>query len=82
MTTVNIGYVQEHLTELLDLISGGESFLIEREGQPLATMTPPNGADSARPLRKIGFMDGQFNIPDDIKAMDREEIEHLFEGRL
>lgn len=30
--------------------------------------------------RRIGFLDGQFEVPDDFKEFGREEIEKMFYG--
>jgi hypothetical protein len=44
------------------------------EPAPLLPCDPP-----AAP-RWLGFMEGQFTVPDDFDTMDQEEIERLFYG--
>jgi prevent-host-death family protein len=78
MRTVNIHEAKTHLSRLVEQAAHGEPFIIAKAGKPLVKVTPldPPAAGSSR----IGFMDGQFNIPDDFDRMNEEEIRQMFEG--
>lgn len=40
----------------------------------------PQPNEPALPLRRLGLLEGQFTVPDDIKTMFAEEIEEMFYG--
>jgi antitoxin (DNA-binding transcriptional repressor) of toxin-antitoxin stability system len=56
----------------------GESFIIAKAGKPLVKVVPLDQAE--KPKRRIGFLKGRYQIPNDIKAIGREEIAAMFEG--
>jgi prevent-host-death family protein len=77
MRTVNIHEAKTHLSRLIEDAANGESFVIAKSGKPMVKVTaihPPT------PKSRIGFLDGQFTIPDDFDTLHREEIIRLFEG--
>ena len=41
---------------------------------------PIRTEESPLPKRRLGFMEGQYTVPDDIKTMFAEEIEEMFYG--
>ena len=47
--------------------------LVENAKSPLA--------GSGLKVRRLGFLAGQFSVPDDFDQMDRAEIEQMFDGR-
>ncbi|QND62924.1 type II toxin-antitoxin system prevent-host-death family antitoxin [Mesorhizobium loti] len=57
----------------------GESFVITKAGEPLARIVPIDQPASAQ-RRRVGFMAGQFSIPDDFDRMGRNEIERRFDA--
>jgi prevent-host-death family protein len=77
MKTVNIHEAKTHLSRLLEGVGQGESFIIAKAGKPLAKVVP----FSEKPPQRIGFMEGQFEVPDDIDTMFAEEIQDMFEGK-
>ncbi|WP_420960204.1 type II toxin-antitoxin system Phd/YefM family antitoxin [Brucella sp. IR073] len=79
MRTVNIHEAKTHLSRLIDKAAKGEPFVIAKSGKPMVKVV---AIDAAAPdaKRRIGFLDGQFSIPDDFDDMGREEIEKLFGG--
>ena len=79
MKSVNIHEAKTHLSRLVEQAARGEPFIIARAGKPLVQVSAI--ADAAKPApRRIGFLEGKFTIPDDIKAFAREEIEEMFYG--
>jgi prevent-host-death family protein len=79
MRTVNIHEAKTHLSRLVDQASKGESFIIARAGKPLVKVVPIDEA-ARLPPRRLGFLVGKVKVPDDIKAIAREEIEEMFYG--
>lgn len=76
MKTVNIHEAKTHLSRLIEAALQGEAFVIAKAGKPLVKVEM---VDAPEPQR-IGFMEGQFAIPDDFDAMFAGEIASLFEG--
>ena len=79
MKTVSISDAKTHLSRLIDGAARGEPFIITKAGKPMVKVVPVD-APERKPVKRIGFLEGQFTIPDDIKAIDGEEIEKLFYG--
>jgi prevent-host-death family protein len=77
MRTVNIHEAKTHLSRLVDRAAQGEEFIIAKAGKPLVKVVPLDTRDTATP-RRLGFLEGEFNVPDDFDSMGREEIERLF----
>jgi prevent-host-death family protein len=79
MRTVNIHEAKTHLSRLVERAAQGEPFVIARAGKPLVKVVPI-GAPRAGATRRLGFLAGQFVVPDDFDRMGSEEIGGLFEG--
>jgi len=77
MKTVNIHEAKTHLSRLVEAAAKGEPFVIAKSGKPLVKVVP---VDAPAAPRRLGFMQGQFTVPDDFDTMDQEEIERLFYG--
>jgi prevent-host-death family protein len=75
--TVNIHEAKTHLSRLVAAAAKGEPFIIAKAGKPLVKVVPIGAPPSPR---RLGFMRGQFTVPDDFDTMDQEEIEKLFYG--
>jgi prevent-host-death family protein len=76
MKTVNIHEAKTHLSRLLESVGRGESFIIAKSGKPVAKVVPI----FEKPPQRIGFMEGQFVVPDDIDTPFKIEIEEMFYG--
>ncbi len=76
MKTVNIHEAKTHLSRLLEGVSNGESFVIAKSGKPVAKVVPV----LERPARRIGFLKGVVEVPDDIDSPFKTEIEEMFYG--
>ena len=79
MKTVNIHEAKTHLSRLIEEARKGEPFIIAKSGKPVVKVIPID-APSGRKVRRLGFMEGQFTVPDDFDRMFSKEIEKLFEG--
>ena len=78
MLTVNIHDAKTNLSKLIAAAVAGEPFIIAKAGKPLVKVSRIEDADAPRKSR-IGFMVGQFDVPEDFKAIGREEIEQMFD---
>ena len=77
MKTVNIHEAKTQLSKLVERASRGESFTIAKAGKPLVRVTALS-APAGSQIRRLGFMAGQFSVPDDFDSMGKEEIERTF----
>jgi prevent-host-death family protein len=82
MKTVNIHEAKTHLSRLVEEAAKGEAFVIAKAGKPMVRVVPLEEAASEEPKkkRKIGFLEGQFSVPDDFDTMFAKEIEEMFYG--
>lgn len=77
MKIVNIHEAKTHLSRLVEAAAGGEPFVIARAGKPLVrveAIAPPR-------IRRLGFLEGRFRIPEDFDRMDEGGIADAFEGK-
>lgn len=79
MATVNIHEAKTHLSRLLARAAKGETIVIAKAGQPIAKLTPLD-APSAGQARRLGFLEGVFQIPDDFDTMGSDTITEMFDG--
>lgn len=75
MVTVNIHEAKTQLSKLVDKAAKGESFIIAKAGKPLVKVT---ALDAPARLRRLGFMKGEIEVPDDFDRMGEGEIAALF----
>jgi prevent-host-death family protein len=81
METVNIHYAKTHLSRLLERVVQGEEITIAKAGKSIAMLSPIK-EEIPHKARVIGFMAGEFSVPDDFDTMGAEEIALMFEGPL
>ena len=79
MKTVNIHEAKTHLSRLVDEAADGEPFVIAKAGKPLVKVTALAAPDASE-AKRLGFLAGQIEVPDDFNEMGREEIETAFGG--
>ncbi len=80
MQTVNIHEAKTHLSRLIEQAANGEPFVIAKAGKPLVKVMSLNTPEAGQ-LKRLGFMAGQFSVPDDFDQMGATEIEQLFGGK-
>jgi prevent-host-death family protein len=79
MKIVNIHEAKTHLSALVEEAVNGEPFLIAKAGKPLVRVTyieTPVGSK----VRRMGFLAGSIEVPEDFDDMGSTEIENLFSG--
>ncbi len=76
MKTVNIHEAKTHLSKLIEEAAKGEPFIIAKAGKPMVKVE----AITQKPPQRIGFMEGEFEVPDDFDTMFAKEIEEMFYG--
>jgi len=79
MDTVNIHEAKTQLSRLVDQAAKGKPFVIAKAGKPLVKVTPLD-TPTGRQARRLGFLAGQFSVPDDFDEMGSVEIERMFGG--
>lgn len=67
------------LCKLVARASKGEAFIIAKAGKPVARVTAIDSPEEGQQQR-IGFMAGQFTVPEDFDRMEEEEITEMFGG--
>jgi prevent-host-death family protein len=77
MDVINIHEAKTHLSRLVERAAKGESFIIAKAGKPVAKVVPLD-APEPKAAQRIGFMSGQFKVPDDFDRMGEDEISALF----
>ncbi|RXT55864.1 prevent-host-death protein [Bosea sp. Tri-44] len=80
MKTVNIHEAKTNLSRLVEQVSKGESVVIAKAGKPMVKLVPLDEAER-RVAKRIGFMDGEIQVPDDFDTMGADVIIDMFEGR-
>jgi prevent-host-death family protein len=77
MITVNIHEAKTHLSRLIEQAVKGEPFIIAKAGKALVkviALEPP------KPANRLGFLEGEFTLPDDFDRWGDTEITEMFEG--
>ncbi len=78
MDVVNIHQAKTHLSRLVERAAKGESFIIAKAGKAMVKVVPIDAPDRSK-VRRIGFMSGAFEVPEDFDRMGEEEIASLFD---
>jgi prevent-host-death family protein len=80
MLAVNIHEAKTHLSRLVEDAAQGKAFIIAKAGKPMVKVVPFAG-DGLSEQRRLGFMAGEFSVPDDFDRFGEVEITAVFEGR-
>lgn len=76
MKTVNIHEAKTNLSRLVERAAQGESFIIARAGKPLVRVEALETAETTK--KRLGFLAGDIETPDDFDQMGQHEIERQF----
>ena len=79
MLTVNINEAKTNLYRLVDEAARGEAFTIAKAGKPLVKVVPID-APAEVGARRLGFMAGEFEVPEDFDTLGADSIAKVFQG--
>ena len=79
MESVNMHDAKTRLSQLVARAAQGEAFIIAKAGKPAARLTAYDSPEEGQ-QKRIGFMAGEFTVPDDFDRMGQEEIIEMFGG--
>lgn len=79
MRMVSIHEAKTHLSRLVERAAFGEPFIIAKAGRPLVKVVPVDAPERGAE-RRLGFLAGQADVPDDFDRMGTAEIGRMFEG--
>lgn len=77
METVNIHDAKTRLSKLIDQAAKGEPFIIAKAGRPVARVTAIEAPEPTA-ARRLGFLAGEIEVPDDFDRLGEEDIVRLF----
>ena len=77
MRTVNIHEAKTHLSRLVEDAAQGDSFVIAKAGKPLVKVSALDAPQKGQ-VKRLGFMTGEIDVPDDFDRMGSPEIDRLF----
>jgi prevent-host-death family protein len=80
METFNIHEAKTHLSRLVEDAAKGNAFVIAKAGKPMVKVIPLS-EDVLAEGKRLGFMSGEIEVPDDFDSLGTEEIIEWFEGR-
>ena len=80
MLTINIHDAKTQLSRLVERAAHGEAFIIAKAGKPMVKVVPLEPVEAGTSSR-VGFMAGEFSVPEDFDQMGSSEIEDIFTGR-
>ncbi len=78
MKTVNMHEAKTHLSRLVEAAVAGEPFIIAKAGKPMVKVEVIQEEKPQR--RRLGFLEGQCTVPDDLDTSMADEIEEMFYG--
>jgi prevent-host-death family protein len=79
METINIHEAKTHLSRLVEKAANGEPFVIAKAGKPMVKVVPLDTPEAGQ-QKRLGFLAGQIEVPDDFDTMGTEEIQAIFQG--
>ena len=78
MRIVNIHEAKTQLSRLVEDASAGEEIVIAKAGKPVARLIP---LQPARKRRKLGWLRGKLEVPEDFDAPLPDQVIADFEGK-
>lgn len=79
MESVNMHEAKTRLSQLVARAAKGEAIIIAKAGKPVARVTAYDSPEAGQ-RKRIGFMTGEFTVPDDFDRMGQDEITDMFGG--
>lgn len=83
LKVVNIHQAKTHLSRLVEEASNGQPFIIAKAGKAKVKVVRLDEAEPEpeKQKRRLGFMEGMFEVPEDFDTMFQKEIEEMFYGK-
>lgn len=80
--TVELHELGAKMAEVAENAAGGEDVILLREGKPFVKVTQMDEEASfgREPVKRIGFLEGEWKMPADFDAAFADEIQSLFQG--
>ncbi len=79
MESVNMHEAKPRLSQLVARAAKGEAFIIAKAGKPVARVMAYDSPEQSQ-QKRIGFMAGEFTVPEDFDRMGQDEIVEMFGG--
>jgi prevent-host-death family protein len=79
MQTINIHEAKTQLSRLVEQAAQGDSFVIAKAGKPMVKVSALEHP-AAHEQRRLGFLAGQIQVPEDFDQLGAAQIEALFDG--
>jgi prevent-host-death family protein len=80
MRIINLQEAKTNLSRLVEQAAKGDSFIIAKAGEPLVKVTALNAPEPVQ-KKRIGFLIGQQQVPDDFDSIGSHDISQLFDGK-
>ena len=80
MLTYNIHDAKTQLSKLVDMAAKGESFIIAKAGKPMVKVMALDAPEAAQ-VRRLGFLKGHIQVPQDFDTMGADTILEMFAGK-
>lgn len=80
MRIIDLQDAKNNLSYLVGQAARGDSFIIAKVGKPLVKVTAWYISEPVQ-MRRIGFLAGQLQVPDDFDSMGSDEISSHFGGK-
>ena len=78
-TRLNMHEAKTRLSQLVARAAKGEAFIIAKAGKPVARVMAYDSPEQSQ-QKRIGFMAGEFTVPEDFDRMGQDEIVEMFGG--
>ena len=79
MESVNMHEAKTRLSQLVARAAKGEAFILAKAGKPVARVMAYDSPEQSQ-QKRIGFMAGEFTVPEDFDRMGQDEIVEMFGG--
>lgn len=79
MDIINMHDAKTRLSQLVDKAAKGEPFIIAKAGKPVARVTAVDAPEPGK-ARRLGFLKGQMQVPEDFDRLGEQDIADQFEG--
>ena len=79
MQQYNIHAAKTQLSALVEKAANGDAFIIAKAGKPMVKVIPFSPQNIVQ--KRIGFLKGQIEVPDDFDQIGQTKIIDLFEAQ-